>query len=51
MFSIGLKPTGEFTSPEEPTKDYDLATDAIFPAGGPEFIGSERRSPETRRES
>jgi hypothetical protein len=28
---------------EEPTDDSDLAVDTVFPADGPEFVGSERR--------
>jgi hypothetical protein len=43
IFLVSLKLTGEFTSLEEPTDDSDLATDAVFPAYGPEFIRSERR--------
>jgi hypothetical protein len=43
IFYVGLKLTGEFTSQEEPTDDSDLAADMVFPADGPEFIGSERR--------
>jgi hypothetical protein len=44
IFYIGLKLTGKFTSLEEPTDDSDLAVDAVFPADGPEFIGSKRRT-------
>jgi hypothetical protein len=43
IFSIGVKLTGEFTSLEEPTDDSDIATDAVFSADGPDFVGSERR--------
>jgi hypothetical protein len=40
IFSAGWGLTGEFTSLEEPTDDSDLATDTVFPADGPEFVGS-----------
>jgi hypothetical protein len=43
IFSIGVKLTGEFTLPEEPTDDSDIAADVVFSADGPNFIGSERR--------
>jgi hypothetical protein len=42
MFSAGLKLTGKLTSLEEPTDDSELTVDVVFPANGPEFIGSER---------
>jgi hypothetical protein len=43
IFFVGTKLTGKFTSLEEPTDDSDFAADAVFPANGPDFIGSERQ--------
>jgi hypothetical protein len=44
LFFIGLKPTGEFTSLEEPAKVSAFAVDVVFLADAPDFIGSERRA-------
>jgi hypothetical protein len=41
IFSVVVKLTGEFTSLEELTDDSDITAVAVFPAGGPDFIGSE----------
>jgi hypothetical protein len=41
---VGLMLTGEFTSLDEPTDVSGVATIAVFPADGPDFIGSERRT-------
>jgi hypothetical protein len=38
-----VKLTGEFTSLEEPTDDSDIAAVTVFPADGPDFVGSERQ--------
>jgi hypothetical protein len=43
IFFVVVKLTGEFTSLEEPTDDSDIAAVVIFPADGPDFVGSERR--------
>jgi hypothetical protein len=43
MFSVVVKPTGEFTSLEEPTNDSNIATVAVFPADRPDSVGSERQ--------
>jgi hypothetical protein len=43
IFSISVKLTGKFTSLEEPTDDSDIATDVVFSADGPNFVGSERQ--------
>jgi hypothetical protein len=37
-----VKLTGEFTLLEEPTDDSDIAAVAVFPADGPDSVGSER---------
>jgi hypothetical protein len=42
-FSVDLKLASEFTSLEEPADDSDIASDAVFTADGPDFIGSGRR--------
>jgi hypothetical protein len=36
--------TCEFASLEEPTEVSEFATDVVFPADRPDFIGSERRT-------
>jgi hypothetical protein len=43
MLSIGLKLTGEFTSLEDPTDEFDIAADAVSYVDGPDFVGSKRR--------
>jgi hypothetical protein len=43
VFSVIVKLTGEFTSLEEPTDDFDIAAVAVFPADRPGFAGSQRR--------
>jgi hypothetical protein len=43
IFSVVVKLIGEFTSLEEPIDDSDIAAVAVFPADGPDFVGSERR--------
>jgi hypothetical protein len=43
MFSIVVKLTGEFTSLEEPTDDSNIANVVVFPADGPDSVGSEGR--------
>jgi hypothetical protein len=48
LFFISLKLIGEFNSLEEPAEVPEFATDAVFPADGLVFTGSERRTgPET----
>jgi hypothetical protein len=41
---VGLMLTGKFTLLDEPTEDSEVVAIAVFPADGPEFIGSERRT-------
>jgi hypothetical protein len=41
--SISARLTSEFTSLEEPSDDYDIATVSGSLADGPDFAGSERR--------
>jgi hypothetical protein len=43
LFFVIVKLTYEFTLLEEPTDDSDIDAIAVFPADGPDFIGSERR--------
>jgi hypothetical protein len=43
MFSIVVKLTGKFTSLEELTDVFHIATVVVFPADGSDFIRSERR--------
>jgi hypothetical protein len=38
-----VKLTGEFTLLEESTDDSDIAAVMVFPADGPDFVGTERR--------
>jgi hypothetical protein len=39
---VDLMLTGEFTSLDEPTDIFGVATIAVFPADRPDFIGSQR---------
>jgi hypothetical protein len=43
IFSVVAKLTGEFTSLEEPTDDYDIAIVMVLLANGSDFVESERR--------
>jgi hypothetical protein len=43
LFFVIVKLTCEFTLLEEPTDDSDIDAIAVFPADGPDFVGSERR--------
>jgi hypothetical protein len=41
-FSIVVKLTGEFTLPEDPTDDSDIAIIAVLLADGSDFVESKR---------
>jgi hypothetical protein len=43
LLSVGLPLAGEFTSLVKPMEDSDVAAAMVFPADGPEGIGSKRR--------
>jgi hypothetical protein len=43
IFFVVVKLTGEFTSLEELTNDYDNTAVVVFPVDAPDFVGSERR--------
>jgi hypothetical protein len=52
IFSVIVKLTGEFTSPEEPTDDSDIAIIVVLSADGSDFVESERRiDPRSRCEN
>jgi hypothetical protein len=41
---VSLMLTGKFTSLDEPTEVSEVAAIAVFPADGPKFIRSKRRT-------
>jgi hypothetical protein len=43
IVSVVAKLTGEFTSLEEPTDDFDITIVVVFLANGSDFVESERR--------